>query len=458
MKLSLAARVALLVSALTMAAVSVAVGAIVWTTQRALETRLEVRQAEVNSVIAKDMGQAGSGATSWSDTSAEAKSLMRAYGARIAVTDALGTVLLDTGSGPLPPLAGPLQADAPEGGGSAGSTLAGPALLFVGPLVEAPFPWVLFALIGAVVVLVSGAIAVPLSRGLTRPLSRVGEVVESIREGDLSARVKVTSPPEIAALALGVNSMAARLQAGERQRRQFSADIAHELRSPLANIRNHLDAFEDGIIDPTPDNLAAVDSETERLTALVDELATVASIDEGSLRLVTRRSNVAELAAAAIDARRPAASQRGVTLTQRGSCPPAMVDPDRFTQIIGNLLDNSVRHSPAGGEVGVRIATRDSMVEVAIVDCGPGIALADLDRVFDRLWRADPARGHEGNHGLGLAIARGLARAHGGDLRAANLPEGGCEFTVVLPVGAPPAPALMPGSASGAVRSRPSGE
>lgn len=422
MKISLAARVAVLVCVLTMAGVAVAAFLITLTSQQVLDSALQRHEADIHAGIVKDLNEAGTATASWEGTTATAEGLARTYDVRIVVTSPGGVVFVDTGSGPLPPLIGILE------------PLPEPAMVYIGSTLAVSTPLPVWFAVATVIVLASGLLAIPLARGLTRPLATVGEAVEAIREGDLGARAQVTSPPEIATLATGVNEMAAELQAGELRRRQLTADIAHELRSPLTNIRNHLDAFDDGLLELTPSNLSTLDSETERLSTLVEDLAVVASLDEGTLRVHLQPVDLAAVVDSALDARRVQAVATGITLTRLGECGEVVIDPDRTAQILGNLLDNALRHTPRGGTVAVRIESYDAPVDVHVTDTGSGIATDDLPHVFDRLWRGDTARGHSGHHGLGLAVARGLALAQGGSLHVVNLPQQGCDFTLTLPV------------------------
>jgi len=420
-RLSLAARIAVLVSVLTMVAVAVAAIAVAVTSQHAVDSAVQRHEKDINAAIVKDLNDAGSNAESWSDTTSRAAALAQTYDVRIVITRPDGIVYVDTGSGSLPPLVGNLDPHPSH------------AVVHIGSTLAATTPWPVWLTIAVIIVLISGLLALPLARSLTKPLERVRDTVKAIHDGDLRARAEVDSPPEIAALATGVNAMAHELQSGELRRRQLSADIAHELRSPLTNIRNHLDAFSDGLLDLTIQNLSSLDSETERLSTLVNDLAVVASLDEGTLRIHPRPTDLVPLIDSALDARRVRAASAGIALSRLGDCDEIHIDPDRTTQILSNLMDNAVRYTPSGGTVEVSIQQRGPAVLVRVSDSGPGIAADDLPYVFDRLWRGDAARGHDGNHGLGLAIARGLAIAQGGSLDVVNLPQGGCEFTLTLP-------------------------
>jgi two-component system sensor histidine kinase BaeS len=213
-------------------------------------------------------------------------------------------------------------------------------------------------------------------------------------------------------------------------------DIAHELRSPLTNIRNWLTAGQDGLADLDQELVRLLLEESGLLQHIVDDLSDLADADAGTLALHRTEQTVADLLAQVVDAHRG-----HVSLRVTGD-PKAVVDPVRFRQIVGNLVTNAVRHTPAAGRVDVRAfigGGGDLIVEVE--DTGEGIAPADLPHVFDRFWRADRARARTtGGSGLGLSIARKLVEAHGGDITVASTPGVGSTFTVRLPRAENPMP------------------
>ncbi|MFV2100530.1 sensor histidine kinase [Micromonospora sp. LOL_024] len=474
------------VAALALLAVMMVTTVVALATDRALGRALD-RQATVQSTVLQEMTAAGTEATSWPETADAARSLADKFDVRITVTSAELTPYLDTGSGPLPSLVGVIDPYGPLGdaavfnknqyrravidcfhrrgirytdsgselgpmvvsGRSAAalecyeqakatasvkkSGIKEPALLFVSSTPEASIPWGMLALIGALVVVAAVAAAVPLSRVLTGSLTRVVEATEAIRRGQGDARVEVKSPAEIAELATSFNAMADELATVERRRRQQTADVAHELRSPLTTIRNYVDALQEGVLPLTRENLAVVDSETTRLTQLVDDLAVIALLDDGTLPLHLTSIDVQTLVDAAIRARRLRANAAGITLAVCGQAPSTLADPKRVSQIVGNLLDNALEHTPVNGRIDVVVGAGQAAVTVDVRDTGSGMDAADLDRVFDRLWRADPSRSSHTGYGLGLPLARGLAHAHGGTLTAVNQSTGGAQFTLTLP-------------------------
>lgn len=228
-----------------------------------------------------------------------------------------------------------------------------------------------------------------------------------------------------------IGHLAAALHDLEKRRREMISDVAHELRTPLTTIRNWLEAAQDGL---APIDRPLVDlllDEAVLLQRVIDDLRDLAAADAGDLRLRPAACDLYEVLRQVADAHSGSAARAGVTmLVPDGPPARATADPDRLRQILGNLVTNAVRHTPAGGTVTLR-AIPDG---VAIEDTGTGIAPADLPRIFDRFWRADGSRNRStGGSGLGLSIARKLARAHGGDLIAYSTPGAGSVFTLTLP-------------------------
>ncbi len=294
---------------------------------------------------------------------------------------------------------------------------------------------------------------------LMRPVREMTRAARSLGEGDLSQRVKVSGNDELAILGRTFNHMAISLQRAEESRRSLTADIAHELRTPLAVQRAHLEALQDGIYPLTTDNLTPIVEQNLLLTRLVDDLRTLALADAGQLTLERTDTDVQALLQRVVERFQPHALARqvelklveGKTITdgrQRTTTPPPAADasrPDagrwtlhadaqRIEQILGNLLSNALRHTPEGGQIEVLGAALENGIQISIRDSGPGIPQDALPHVFERFYRADRSRSRaEGGSGLGLAIARHLAEAHGGTLVAANHLQGGAIFTLTLP-------------------------
>ncbi len=278
------------------------------------------------------------------------------------------------------------------------------------------------------------------SRRVQRSTAAVAESARRISLGQYQTRVpSVGLGAEFDQLADTINALAERLDEVETTRRRLLADLAHEMRTPLASIEAHLEAVEDGIRDLDGDTLAILHGSTGRLRRLAEDVTTVSRVEEGRLEL--RRVPVApgDLVEAAVAAAAEGFDAKGVGLTVRGTAHQSSVraDPDRMGQVLANLLANALRHTPPGGEV--TVTTRpggSSGVEIAVSDDGEGIADHDLPHLFERFYRGDPARSSDGTgSGIGLTISRAIVEAHGGTLVARSGGRGrGATFVVALPV------------------------
>ncbi len=411
-----------------MAAVTVIVA---MTTQGAIEQTLAEQHAEEAAILGKLQEQAPDLLTSLRKPIVT--TLSDRFHAHIVLTDIDGRTLWDTGTGERPPEAGSITATETGPDGNVSKT---PLFVFIGFSSGPSIPWALIGAIAAALVVIAALAAIPLANFVTRPLRKLAFAARAIRDGDLDVRVEAATPREVADLATSFNDMAAELARADSQRKQMTADIAHELRSPLTNILAHLDAIEDGVVDPTPDQIWIISSETVRLARLVEDLQTLAALDERNLTLRVVPTDICRAIDIAIEASRGRAAEKEVTIRRLGMCEAEVaVDPMRFGQIMGNLLDNGLEHTPERGEVTVAVRTGTQEVEVTVTDTGAGIDPEFLPHVFDRLSRSDPSRNPgSGGRGLGLTIARGLARAHGGDIIANNKPDCGAAFVVTLPL------------------------
>jgi signal transduction histidine kinase len=301
--------------------------------------------------------------------------------------------------------------------------------------------------LGAIVVGI-GALIVGgvLAGALTRPLRELTTAAREIARGNLEQKVRVRSQDELGALAGAFNQMSAELARARDLRRQMTADIAHDLRTPLSVILGHAEALRDGVLPTTPETLALIHDEAQHLNRLVEDLRTLSLAEAGELTLVRRPTSPGELVERVAAAHQPRARQQNVTLRAEVEphVPDVDVDPDRMMQVLNNLLDNALRHTPPGGSVVCRVtsdtrhATRHpSLVTFSVSDSGPGIAPEDLPRLFDRFYRADKARARstaQGGSGLGLAIAKSIVEGHGGSIRAESRPGQGARFFVELPI------------------------
>jgi len=299
---------------------------------------------------------------------------------------------------------------------------------------------------GLIAAAISGALALALavwfSYRLLKPVEALTRAAVRMAAGDLSQRVNDRGTDELATLGRAFNHMAASLQRAEQNRRSMTADIAHELRTPIAVQRAHLEALQDGVYPLTAENLQPVLDQTDSLTRLVEDLRTLALADAGELRLERAPASLADLVQRVVERFRPEAENRQIRLEQNnlaeGGDLILSIDAGRVEQILNNLISNALRYAPEAGEVRVALLRKDGWAEVRVADNGPGIPPEALPRLFERFFRADSSRSRAaGGTGLGLAISRQLALAHGGDLTAANQPQGGAVFTLRLPLREP---------------------
>ncbi|MET7870740.1 HAMP domain-containing sensor histidine kinase [Streptomyces cyaneofuscatus] len=377
------------------------------------------------------------------------------------------------------------------------SYVASPALLFIGDEGGATVPG--FDLSPANTAKIAGAAALVLAltvgasvlagARLVRPLHALTGAAQRMRDGEEHASVPVSGDDEIGRLAAAFNDMSAHRARLEEQRKAMVSDVAHELRTPLSNIRGWLEAAQDGLADPDPAFVSSLLEEAVQLQHIIDDLQDLAAADAGVLRLHPEPVRIGELLSQVAAAHQARAETAGVTLTVEGTGAVTTLpaDPVRLRQAVGNLVSNAVRHTPAGGRVTLRAygeragafgggfgdgagsgfragdgaedgceagsetgsetrsetrsgsgAGAREVVVIEVADTGTGIPAGDLPYVFDRFWRAEKSRSRRtGGSGLGLAIVRKLAEAHGGTVSATSTEGEGSTFTLRLPAGGP---------------------
>ncbi|MHB9864044.1 sensor histidine kinase [Streptomyces sp. YIM S03343] len=283
------------------------------------------------------------------------------------------------------------------------------------------------------VLAVTVAVMAVVATRLVRPLRALTAAAQQPPE--LHVRVPVTTRDETGILAEAFNSLTERRERLEAQRKAMVSDIAHELRSPLTNIRGWLEVTRDGVVDPDPALLASLHEEAVLLQRVIDDLQDLAAADAGTLRLRPEPVRADELLDQVAAAHRVAAGTAGVDLrTEVTATPWLEADPVRMRQALGNLVSNALRHTPPGGTVTLTARREGDEVVFTVADTGCGIAADDLPYVFDRFWRAEKSRSRRtGGSGLGLAIVRQLLAAHGGTVEAASEPGAGAVFTLRLP-------------------------
>jgi signal transduction histidine kinase len=283
-------------------------------------------------------------------------------------------------------------------------------------------------------------LALLLTYRLLRPVRELTGAAQRLGSGDLSQRVKVSGNDELSILGQTFNNMADSLQQAGESRKAMTADIAHELRNPLAVQRANLEALQDGIYPLTTESLNPILEQNLLLTRLVEDLRTLALADAGQLELEYASTDLLHLTGKVIERFKPQAANHGVKMNLESDMSEvlACIDPLRVEQIVNNLFSNALRYTPEGGEIAIRVHERERKSILSVHDSGPGIPTESLPFVFERFYRSDRSRSRaEGGTGLGLAIARQLAEAHCGTLTAANHPDGGAIFTLELPAQMP---------------------
>jgi two-component system, OmpR family, sensor histidine kinase BaeS len=285
--------------------------------------------------------------------------------------------------------------------------------------------------LAALLALLSG---LAVSRHLARPVAHIISVVRARGGGERDARVgNLRAPGEFRELAAALDQMAERLDRNEQLRRDLVADLAHELRTPVAVLQAGHEALLDGLAEPSPGELGSLRDEVLRLARMVDDLQVLAAADAAAVELTRHPCDLADIAATAADTLAAQFDAAGLTLTRDIHPAPILADPRWLHQVVTNLLTNSLKYTPAGGSVTIDCATSDDQAVLHVTDTGPGIAAADLPRIFDRFWRGRQALRTSGS-GIGLAIAAELTRAHGGTLSAASEPGQGTRMTLALPL------------------------
>jgi signal transduction histidine kinase len=313
--------------------------------------------------------------------------------------------------------------------------------LFGGDGQMAVLVWIAGCGLSLALPLLAAAVAARIFRDIAMPLADVMAAADAVAEGDLSARVPspTRGPDEFGHLAESFNHMAAELERADEQRRNLTADVAHELRTPLHVIQGNLEGVLDGVYEPTDAHITATLDEARVLARLIEDLRTLSLAESGQLPLVKEPVDVAELLADVRTSFSGQAEAAGVDLNVVLDGDPAQLtlvaDAGRLDQVLGNLVANALRHTPAGGNVTLSAEPVPGGMRITVRDTGEGIPAPDLPYVFDRFWRGDRSRSHAGGagSGLGLSIARQLVQAHGGRIRVESDLGRGTTFTVELP-------------------------
>ena len=268
-------------------------------------------------------------------------------------------------------------------------------------------------------------------RRTAAPIAEVMSAADRVANGDYAVRVETGANGEVGRLVESFNAMTSRLEVNETQRRNLFADVAHELRTPLSVIRGNTEGMLDGVYPRDDARLETVLDATVVMARLLDDLRTLSMTDTGSLRLHKQTTDVGEVLDDIRYAFTPRAAEAGVAFTLTSEpLPPLDIDPVRVRQVLENLLDNALRHTPRGGTIRVEVGRESGAALFRAADTGRGIPAEALPHVFDRFWKSADS----GGSGLGLAIARGLIEAHGGKIRADSVVGRGTVVSFTLPV------------------------
>jgi signal transduction histidine kinase len=407
--------------------------------ERDLSTLAEQRRGDLTRSLVADAASAyNTGTPQWSDADLQpALVLARHTGAEVAVLDAQDQLVVATRPDVI------RAADAERHPIDVHGETVGTLLIrFNSHGIDASAQHLQISLLLAVLAaaglacLLALAVAAVASRRLTHPLSRLIETVRAIGSGDRAARVgRVDAAGEIRELTSSFDAMADDLARQEQLRRNLVADIAHELRTPIAVLQASCEAMIDGVTSADRDQISSLYEEVVQLARLVGDLQVLAAADAAALQLSMTPTDLGALAAGALDAlaSRFEAAQISVDRNLR----PAMVlgDADRLRQVVLNLLTNALKFTPMGGHVDIDVHGEDGSVVLTVSDSGVGIDEASLPMVFDRFWRGPNASGVTGT-GIGLAIVSGLVQAHNGTVSVRSKPNAGTTFTVTMPAAA----------------------
>lgn len=289
-------------------------------------------------------------------------------------------------------------------------------------------------LIGVAIALV---ITFLLSRRVLAPVKALTSAARQLGRGDFSQRVQVKDKGEVGEMANTFNFMASDLEQAEQLQRNMVADIAHELRTPLSNLRGYLEAVRDGVIKPDADTIRSLDEEAALLSRLVDDLQELSLAEAGELKLVCQAENIGELIKQTVGGLQTQAATKGlsVSVDLPDRLPAVNIDSPRISQVLRNLLENALAHTAEGDAITVTATQQGNWVEVSVVDTGEGIPAEGLPNIFERFYRVDKSRARTtGGSGLGLTIAKRLVEAHGGTIQAQSEQGKGSCFSFTVPV------------------------
>lgn len=410
-------------------------------TDRGVATMQQEERQQIVERAATEAADAYEAAGGWSGADlSSVHAVADAAGARVTVLDVTGAVVSTTmprarhGHG-VEHAAGPpgVEADVVVDGRSVGAV----RLTSMAPLTRSSgraVAWWWVA--GAAVVALGIALVVSwwVSRRLTMPLAALAGTARAFAGGDRSARVGIRPPGELGEVTAAFDSMADQVAAAEETRRRQAADVAHELRTPLAALQAALEELRDGFTEPNPARLAGLHDQVLRLGRVVDDLAQLASAEAASTSLRLTDLDLAGVVASTVNSQEPQLRAAGLAVRREISGPvPVRADHDRIHQVVVNMLTNAARFCRSGDRVTVRVFSDGERGVVQVADTGPGIAATDLPHVFERRWRGSSSGAVTGS-GIGLAVVRELVEAHRGTVSVDSGPDRGTTFTITIPL------------------------
>jgi signal transduction histidine kinase len=431
-------RLALAFIAVAVLAVALVAVLAVLFTDRDISALIEQRRGDLTSSLAADaVSTYNTGKPGWDDVDlAPALKLADSDGAQAAVLDVHGQVVASTLTDPRS-TSGIIRRPLTSEGQRIGTLLVrftGQGLTASAYNLRASLVRAVIGAAGLAAVLALLA-AVLVSRRITRPVTRIIESARAMGRGDRRARVGpiADAPAELQELGAAFDQMADSLTAQEQLRRNLVADVAHELRTPVAVLQANTEALLDGLVAHTPEQTASLHEEVKRLGRMVEDLQTLAAAEAAALQLSRQPCDLAQIAAEEADDWDASFAAAGVSFTRRLESAPVLADPVRLHQVITNLLSNALKFTPPGGQVRISLSPGGGKARLEVSDTGPGISPDDQPHVFDRLWRGADAAQTAGS-GIGLAVAAELAHAHGGSIHVASELGSGSRFTLVLPL------------------------
>lgn len=290
-------------------------------------------------------------------------------------------------------------------------------------------------IIGVLALAFAVIVGIYMARRLSRPITQTAAATTRIAAGDYTAKIDDSSGTrEIHRLTDAVNSLAEKLAGQDALRKRLTADVAHELRTPLSSLQGHIEAFQDGVWAPDEEHLSACHAEVQRLSRLVGDLERLTNLEGGSAALEKTEFDLKNMIAGIALGFKAAAVKKGVSIEVQGEEVTVLADSGKLGQVIVNLVSNSLRYTPEGGHIRMTVGQAGDMVLVSVEDDGIGISAEHLPHIFERFYRADASRDHRsGGAGIGLAIAKAIVDMHGGHIRVSSVPGQGTRFTIELP-------------------------